>query len=227
MKPLLLLHGAIGAETQLMPLAELLSAHYKVYTFNFTGHGGKPYAAGFSIASFANEVLDYMAENNLEKPLIFGYSMGGYVAMYLAKHHPEKVEKLATLATKFYWDSETAAKEVKMLNPDAITKKLPKFAETLQNRHHPEDWKVLLGKTAEMMLKMGENNPLSQEDYGHISTPSLVLLGDRDKMVGLDETVNVYKALPNGYFGVLPGTPHPIEQVDVLALSLVLKSFFG
>src|SRR4029077_13449669 len=101
MQHLLVLHGAIGAKDQLQPLAEKLRSHYIVHTLNFSGHGGETIPATFSIEGFANDVLHYLKQNNIDKINIFGYSMGGYVALYLAKHYPEKVNKAATLATKF------------------------------------------------------------------------------------------------------------------------------
>lgn len=61
--------------------------------------------------------------------------------------------------------------------------------------------------------------------YPEIDIPILILLGDGDKMVTLDETVNVYKLLPNAQFGVLPNTPHPIEQVNVKMLLMFFRSF--
>ncbi len=228
MQPLLLLHGAIGASAQLKPLADKLGRAFRVYTPDFTGHGGRAGTdAPFTMALFAEDVLRYMAEAGLEKAAIFGYSMGGYVGMYLAKHHPDKVDKLITLATKYHWDEATAAKEVQMLNPEKIEQKVPAFAESLRKLHEPNDWKQLMGKTADMMLALGKDSPLKPEDYVAITTPAMLLLGDRDKMVTLDETLAVYKALPNARMGMLPNTPHPVEQVDVDLLGFMVGSFIG
>ena len=44
MKNIVLLHGAIGAKDQLQPLADLLKNDFIVHVFNFSGHGGKPFA---------------------------------------------------------------------------------------------------------------------------------------------------------------------------------------
>lgn len=226
MKHLLLLHGAIGAKDQLEPLATRLKDSYNVHTLNFAGHGGTTWGKRpFGMAGFAEDVLDYIENNSLEKVSIFGYSMGGYVGMYLAKHRPEKIEAVATLATKFHWDEETAAREVKMLDADKMEQKIPAFAEALKHRHAPNDWKELLAKTADMMLGLGSDNPLKPDDYTTITTPTLVLLGDRDKMVTLTETLDVFKALPNAKMGVLPNTPHPIEQVNQEVLEVMLRNF--
>jgi pimeloyl-ACP methyl ester carboxylesterase len=151
--------------------------------------------------------------------------MGGYAAMHLAKQYPEKISRLITLATKYYWDEKIAAKEVKMLDPATIQEKIPAFAAQLEQRHSPNDWKELLDKIKDLLLGLGSNNALQPEDYTSITTPSLLLLGDRDKMVTLDETVAVYKQLPSAQLGILPGTPHPLEQVNVKLLAQLINDF--
>lgn len=228
MQPILLLHGAIGAADQLLPLQENLASSYDVYRLNFSGHGGQPFAeAPFSIALFAEEVLKYMDEQKLETIDIFGYSMGGYVALYLAKQHPNRVGRIVTLATKFYWDVPTAEQEVKMMNAEVIRKKIPAFAEALAKRHQPNSWEVVLDKTKEMLHSLGEQNALSLADYNIINNSVLLLIGDKDKMVTLEETVDVYKNLPSANMGMLPNTQHPIEQVDIDFLSMMIKKHFA
>jgi pimeloyl-ACP methyl ester carboxylesterase len=227
MQALLLLHGAIGAADQLQPLAGKIQG-YQTFSFNFSGHGGRGFPAGdLSIKLFAEEVAAFIDEQKLERVHIFGYSMGGYVAMYLAKHHPEKLNKIATLATKFHWDEPTVAKEIQMLDAGKIEAKVPAFAKALQERHNPNDWKEVLGRTATMLLGMGRDNPLKPGDYTGIEVPSLIMLGDRDKMVTLDETLEVYKAMPNAQMAILPNTHHPIEQSNTDALAFLLQQFFG
>ncbi len=224
---MLLLHGAIGAARQLQPLQLLLENNFKVHSLNFNGHGGSAFSNAFSIEQFATEAADYIRQNELAPVTIFGYSMGGYVAMYLAAKHPNVVKSICTLATKFYWDETVAAKEIKMLDADKIEAKLPAFAKQLELRHAPVNWKDLLDKTKDMLIAMGNNNPLKQADYTTITTPALLMLGDRDKMVSLEETVTVYKALPNAQMAILPATPHPLEQVDMEQLANQIQRFAG
>ncbi|WP_207495122.1 alpha/beta fold hydrolase [Aridibaculum aurantiacum] len=221
MKPLLLLHGAIGSQEQLAPLKHILSSHYIVHSIDFSGHGGKPFANDFSIEQFAQEVKDWLREQKLKKITLFGYSMGGYVALYLAKHYPSLVEGVATLGTKLHWDEMVAGKETAMLNPVKMQQKVPAFADQLKNRHHPNDWQELVNKTSEMLHDMGANPPLHLFDFKEIKCPVLLVLGDRDQMVSLVETATVYKQLPNGQLAILPATPHAIEQVDLDLLSAI------
>lgn len=225
MNSFLLLHGAIGSKDQLQPIAEQLKNTFDVHTLNFSGHGGEPMPSSFSIEQFAEDVLTYLKQNNISKTNIFGYSMGGYVALYLAKHHPDKVEKVITFATKFEWTPEIAAKEIKMLNAEKIEEKIPAFAATLEKRHQPNDWKMVLQKTSDMMVALGNNNTLKLADYNSITIPVLVSLGDEDNMVTLTETQNVCNNLQNGKLIVLKKTPHPIEKVDVNLIVDELKNF--
>lgn len=225
-KQLLFLHGAIGAAAQLKPLAELLRNEFHPELFDFAGHGGRPFPPeGFSIPFFAQEVLAWMDERGIPRADIFGYSMGGYVGLYLAKHHPERIGKLMTVATKLAWDVPTAQKEVKMLDADKIAEKVPKFAAALEKRHAPQDWKENLKRTAEMMLAMGEQPPMREDDFKNITAKVRMCVGDRDTMVSLEETIGVYRLIPGAALAVLPETPHPIEQMNVQRLASEIKQF--
>lgn len=225
MKHLLLLHGAIGVKDQLEPLADQLKGKYHVHLLDFSGHGGTTLPDVFSIPVFAADVLEYLKEKNIQKVSIFGYSMGGYVAMYLARHYPQVIDKIITLATKFHWDNETAQRESAMLNADKILEKLPAFAGQLEKRHAPNDWKTVLEKTKHMLLELGRDNTLNLKDYTHIAANSLLLLGDKDKMITREETLAVQKALLHAEFRLLADTQHPLEQVDTQLLAGIIVEF--
>lgn len=226
MEPVLLLHGAIGSKEQLTTLEKALANSFTAHSLSFSGHGGSPLIEEtFSIHRFASEVISFLDEREIDSINIFGYSMGGYVAMYLAKHHPQRIQKITTLATKFTWNETIAAQEIKMLNPIKIEEKLPDFAAALQKRHAPNDWKIVLEKTAAMLTAIGKDNPLKPTDYSEIDHTVLLMLGDRDKMVTLEETVEVYKNLPKAQLAVLPNTAHPIEMVNADRLAEEIRSF--
>ncbi|AWA30370.1 alpha/beta hydrolase [Flavobacterium magnum] len=227
MQPLLILHGAIGAKDQFDALVKQLENRFDVHALNFGGHGGAPMPTSFSIQGFATEVADYLTVNNLRSMHIFGYSMGGYVALYLAKEQPQRIAKVFTLATKFHWTPETAAKEIRMLDPEIMLEKVPAFAKILEKRHHPNDWKTVLSETAKMMVAMGDHNPLAPGDFPSISVPVRISIGDKDAMVTPEETLAVYRKLPDASFMVFPETPHPIEKVSVTALAEALDRFFS
>ncbi len=225
---LLLLHGALGSQEQFDPWVAELQDHFQVHRLDFQGHGSKPFPNGpFRIESFAEDLKEYIQSHQLGPADIFGYSMGGYVALYLALQQPELIKRIFTFATKLDWQPETSAKEVKMLNPDTILSKVPHFAKMLEERHHGNDWRGHLERTAEMMLDLGDSPRLDNSAFQSIAHPVLMGLGDRDKMVGLDETYQTYRQLPHSQFLVLPGTPHPIEKINLNRLKPHILDFFN
>lgn len=224
-KSLILLHGALGSSKQMDPLKEKLQESYEVYSFNFEGHGERSIHGTYSIDCFVENVLNFMAENSLQKASFFGYSMGGYVALKLAAQHPEKVKSIVTLGTKFNWNPESAAAEVKMLNPEVIEAKIPKFAEQLKTTHSTLDWKEVLKGTAEMMINLGAGAGLSDNEIRSIQNPVLVGIGDLDQMVSIDESKRVADLLPNASLKIYEGFPHPIDRVDVSILSKEIQIF--
>lgn len=227
--PVLLLHGALGAASQFETLQQILEAQgKKVYTLNFSGHGGKAASQkGFSIPVFADEVFDFLEQNALSQVDIFGYSMGGYVALWLASHHPEKINKIFTLGTKFDWSEEGAALEMKKLNPDKILEKVPAFAKVLEERHKPLDWKAVMRNTADLMQDLGREPLLNQEALCSIDTQACIAVGDSDDMVNRFHSEEVSKLLTNASFMILKETPHMIERVNCTLLTQTLNEFFA
>lgn len=224
---LLILHGALGSSAQFEPLAEILEKEFRVILFNFTGHAGKPIPEEpFSIKMFAEEIKSLIEKTRISPCNIFGYSMGGYAALYAAKHYPGIIGKIFTLGTKFDWNEESSAHEVKFLNPAKIEEKVPAFAKLLESRHSPEDWKQVMSKTAEMMINLGKQNELTYEDMSSIENEVTVAVGDRDNMVSINETERAFKSLVKGRMLVKPGTQHPIEKVDLERLKFELLRFF-
>ncbi len=224
---LLMLHGALGSSVQLEPLAELMSKEFNVVLFNFSGHGGKPFPdTSFSIKTFAEEVKELVEKSRIGPCRIFGYSMGGYAALYAARHFPGVAGKIFTLGTKFDWSRESSLRESAMLDPVKIQDKVPAFAMTLKERHSPNDWTDVLRKTSEMMISLGNAPDLTHDDLSGIDIEVTVAVGDRDNMVTVSETESAFRNLKRGRLLVLPDTHHPIEKVCLRRLKFELSEFF-
>ncbi|MGO3812509.1 alpha/beta fold hydrolase [Mesonia sp.] len=223
---ILLFHGALGSQQQFNILKKLLQPHFKVHSFNFSGHGNSSTDREFSMELFQNDVLSYMEENSLTSANIFGYSMGGYVALKLAINYPEKAEKLMTLGTKIRWDVETAEKEVKLLRPEEMLEKIPQFVEMLKKEHGTENWKTLVLKTAQMMHGLGNGNAIALESLKIVEAKVLVALGSKDKMVSKNESQELVAKLNQGKFLEIEGFKHPIVQIDQEQLSEIIISYF-
>lgn len=217
MIPILLLHGALGSSSQLESLAAKLKEKGRtVFLTNFSGHGGRGFSrTGFGIEVFADDLLGFLDAEKITQADVFGYSMGGYVALWLVHLHPHRFGNIVTLGTKFDWSVESSAKEVKKLNAEKIEEKVPAFAQLLKQRHAPNDWKEVLRKTSDMMINLGQKPLLNAENLKQIKSPVRVLLGDQDDMTDQSFSKQVASWLPKGSFELLQNTPHPIEKVDL------------
>lgn len=222
---LLLLHGALGSKDQFTKLAQLLAPTFKAYSFNFSGHGGRKADNPFSIELFINDTLNFLKTNALDTVNIFGYSMGGYVALQLARDYPSLVGKIITLGTKFNWTKESAEKEIRLFDPEVVEQKVPKFAELLKTRHFPMDWKEIMKKTALMMSELGNGSAMKADDFRKIENSVLISLGSEDNMVTQAESLEVVSFLKNGSFQLINGFKHPIESVNVEILAQKITEY--
>lgn len=219
---IILLHGALGTQKQLSKLRHELESHFNVHSFDFEGHGEKLSDAAFSIDLFTKNLEDYIEQNKLENCTVFGYSMGGYVALNYAKKHPEKLLNVVTFGTKFDWTPESSLNETKKLNPDKIQEKIPQFALFLEKSLAPNNWKSVMNKTAQMMLDLGNSDALKAEDFQKIITPTIIAIGTQDNMVSLDESKFAISNLVNAQLVELDGFVHPLEQNDVTILAKII-----
>ena len=212
---LLLLHGALGSKNQFSEIKEQLKDYFEVYVLNFEGHGGSKTQKEFSIELFTENVISFLESASFNKINIFGYSMGGYVAINTALKAPQKIKKIITLGTKFKWNIESAEREAKMLNPIKIEEKVPHFAEKLKQEHQPQDWKIIMEKTAKMMLNMGNGAKLADADFKKINQTVIIGIGSLDNMVSYEESEYVSKLLPNSKLIKLNDVKHSIEKIAI------------
>lgn len=222
---LLLLHGALGAASQFSFLTPHLEDFFEVHTYDFPGHGGKPFAEKpLNLPILTEHLLDHLSAFNLIGCHVFGYSMGGYAALWLEMEKPGVFSSISTLGTKFDWNRHNAEEEAKLISPEYLFKKAPVFCEKLALRHHPNDWKQLTAETGHLMHHLADH-ALTADQMGSISCPVRLMTGDRDEMAGVLETHRRYTSLTKGSLQVLPQTPHLLEKVNAEQLSTALRQF--
>lgn len=226
MPNLILLHGALGHHDIFNPYLETLSGYFKIHTLLFSGHGGTELPADeINIKKYTEELALYCKDRNLTDVFIFGHSMGGYIALCYALQFPENVNSIITLGTKFDWTEEQAVKESKMLDPDVILEKVPKYAQLLESQHGSK-WRQLLPAIADLMIDLGKNPPL-KNNLNTINSPVQIMVGDKDNMVTIEESVDAYRKLPNAKLAVLPDTKHPMDKVRPSLLLDIIKDFWN
>ena len=101
--PIILLHGFLGGKEAWTDICEKLSSTHYCIMPDLPGCGNSASSSGIAldalselrIEDLANSLSSFIDELALHQPpTLFGYSMGGRVAIALATHHPEKLQKL-------------------------------------------------------------------------------------------------------------------------------------
>jgi len=97
--PLIMLHGWGQESSHLRYLAEKLSHQCKVHLIDLPGFGKSEAPDGvWSSFDYAQRLIDYLDEENIEKADFLGHSFGGKVAFSLAIRHPTRIHRLVLLA---------------------------------------------------------------------------------------------------------------------------------
>lgn len=226
MNDLLLLHGALGSVHQFDDLQNALALNFKTHAINFSGHGRAPSLAhAFTIQNFAHEVLQWMNEHYIEQVDIFGYSMGGYVALWLARFYPNRIGKIYTLGTKLNWNEAEAEKEIKFLQPEKVELKIPAFAQTLAQLHGEHEWKSLMAKTALLMKDLAHHH-LDDQDFIKLKQSVILARGERDNMVTREETEYVQRLMPNAIYKEFEGIEHPFDKMATTVIAEEINAYF-
>jgi len=180
-KPLILLHGGLGAIEMFGPNLPTLAKGRQVVAVDLQGHGrtadiDRP----VSVALMADDIAALIKHLNLESADVMGYSLGGGVALQTAIRHPEVVRKLVVVSTPFrrdafYPDILAQQGQVGAAAAEAM-KQTPMSQLYASIAPRPEDWPRLLGKIGEAMK---QDFDFSKEIAG-ITATTLIVAGDAD-----------------------------------------------
>jgi 3-oxoadipate enol-lactonase len=102
----LLLHGwTASSDLQFVTVYEALSRGYTFLAIDHRGHGRGPRTpAPFSLEDAADDAAALVTALAVGPVIAVGYSMGGPIAMLLARRHPQLVGGLVVQATAMHWN---------------------------------------------------------------------------------------------------------------------------
>ncbi len=99
--PIVFIHGFPLNHTTWLPVAELLKEKAHGILPDVRGLGQSPVTGTeTTIAEMAGDVVRLMDRLEVEKAVIAGHSMGGYVSMEIVHNHPDRVSGLCLVATR-------------------------------------------------------------------------------------------------------------------------------
>lgn len=91
------LHGLFGSQENLGMINRGLAESFQVHGLDIRNHGRSPHDEAMNYQVMAEDVLEYMDDQQLEKVHLVGHSMGGKIAMTIALMAPERIHKLAVI----------------------------------------------------------------------------------------------------------------------------------
>ena len=91
---LIVIHGLFGMSDNWNSLGKKFAKYCKVHLIDLRNHGRSPHAQEFNYDVMCEDILEYMQDNSISKPIVLGHSLGGKVGMKIAFSFPNKIDKL-------------------------------------------------------------------------------------------------------------------------------------
>lgn len=236
-KPLILLHGGLGAIEMFGPNLPALAKGRKVIAVDLQGHGrtadiDRP----LSHHLIADDVAALIKYLGFEQCDIMGWSFGGGIALQTAIRHPEVVDRLIVVSIPFrrdgfYPDILTQQARVNAAAAEGM-KQTPMYQMYIDLAPRPEGFPQLLEKIGEFMKKDYDYS----QDIAGIKAKTLVVCGDAD-MFPPSHAVEMFGLLgggkkdggwdgsgkSNAQLAILPGMTHYAIGSDPRLLAVAIR----
>lgn len=211
--PVIFIHGfPFSKEMWEKQLSALCESH-RVIAYDVRGHGeSERGAAQFSIAQFADDLFFFMDALKIEKAILVGLSMGGYIALHAIQQQPQRIAGLILCDTQCAADSDEGRKKRKK-NIAFIQKNgLSIYAEeSLKNLFAPVSFtdkkdevifikNTILKTPAEIIcltLQALADRKETCSSLAQIKVPVCILVGKEDKITS-PEVAHKMQILING-----------------------------
>lgn len=238
-KAIVLLHGFLENKKMWKDYIILFSENYRVITIDLLGHG-ESHCLGYvhemeDNANAVNEVLKYL---NIEKAIILGHSMGGYVGLAFAELYPEKIQKLVLLNSTSKEDNAEkklnrtrAIKAVKQNYVSFVSLAIANlFSENNRERLANEIEKVktealktpvqgIVASLEGMKIRKDRESLLKRNLF-----PVLLILGKKDPVLNYDDNISQIENTTAELVSFEDGHMSQIENKE--DLKKVLSDFF-
>lgn len=199
----LLLHGW-GQNIQMMrPLGDNLCSNHRITIIDFPGFGesSEPPLA-WSVRNYAVLVEKLVEKLNIKKPTVIGHSFGGRVAIYFSADNP--IDKLVLFGSPCMKEKEELTLSVRILKK---IKKLPgmdKFGDFMKQYIGSPDYRAASPIMRQTLVNVVNEDLASFAR--RIEEPTLLIWGEHDEAVPVEEARELEKIMIDAALIVLPGT---------------------
>jgi 3-oxoadipate enol-lactonase len=216
--PVILAHGFPLNRSIWYPILPLLTGKARLILPDLRGHGQSPVPDGiYSMRLMAEDLRALMDRLNIEKAILAGHSMGGYVSLAFARAYPTRLAGLALVSTQAMADSpERRAGRQKMIN-DVRRKGVKAVAEamapalTCQVQMVESVHKMIMlmnPKGVTSSLKGMAQRPNAQEWLSTIKVPTVVIAGVEDRIIPIERPKVMTQLLGRAWLVEVNGAGH-------------------
>jgi 3-oxoadipate enol-lactonase len=232
--PIILLHGYPLNRSIWNSVIPFLQDICNLVLPDLRGHGHSPVPEGeYSMETMAVDVIALMDHLKIEKAIIAGHSMGGYVSLALARYFPERLMGLGLIATQAVPDTPKRSK-ARMKTIQEIKKKGAGFVSaSMINRLTPDRklesglGRIMEGATAQGLI--GTLQGIAKREdatpwLASIAVPTLILSGKLDVIIPRETAQEMADRIPHSWWIEIPQGGHMPMMEDPQTTGIVLRS---
>jgi len=241
--PLIFIHGfPFNKKMWEKQLSALKGTHWCI-AYDVRGHGdSEPGAAQFSIPQFADDLFFFMDALKIEKALIVGLSMGGYIALHAMEQQPQRIAGLVLCDTQCAADSDEAREKRKKTIAFIQKNGLSVYAEeSLKNLFAPasfHDKKDEVTFIKDTILKTpAENICFTLQALAdrketctlltQIKVPVCILVGKEDKVTSPELAGKMHGLIKDSTLHVIEGAGHLSNLENPEQFNTHVKTFLA
>ncbi len=221
---IIFIHGFPQNKSMWFKQIEELKDNYRVIAYDIRGHGNSDAGDNdFSIELFVKDLLNMMDALKIDKTILCGFSMGGYIALNAIENHPERFNALLLSDTNCA-DDTSEAKENRMKAIESIKENgVEQYAEASLKKlfaprsfsTHPEEIAVVkqmimetskqsLYKTLHALAERKETCTKLHE----IKVPVLIMVGKEDEITPPDVALSMHKKIKGSNIHIIEHAGH-------------------
>jgi 3-oxoadipate enol-lactonase/4-carboxymuconolactone decarboxylase len=207
-----------------------LAGRYRCLRYDTRGHGGSEVvAAPATVDDLADDLAGLLDALGIARAHLVGLSLGGMTGQAFALRYPERLDRLALLATsaemdKAAWRERIETVTTRGYEPFIDGIMVPRWFTPAFAEAHPD---VVAGFRARMMANDAAGyaacaNVIATLDLipriGAIRAPTLILVGAEDPATPVAMSETIRGLIPHAEMVVLPGAAHivAVEAADVV-----------
>ena len=220
---------------------EALKDNYRVIAFDIRGHGNSdPGIDDFFIELFVRDLLRLKEELRIEKSILCGLSLGGYIALNAVLKYPDRFDGLILNDTQCIADTP-AVKENRCIAIIRIKEKgVQQYAdEIIKNLFAPESFmksENVIAEVKEMIISTPEQtlcntlHALAERKetctrLHEINIPVLIMVGKEDKITPIAVAQQMHEIIKDSSLQIIPQAGHVTNMENPSAFNSQLLKF--